>query len=47
MEKKSIALAVALFIIGGLTGAVVDRFAVVPHMGTEVSLSAAESLLNP
>ncbi|MHB8316944.1 MAG: thiol:disulfide interchange protein DsbG [Acidithiobacillus ferrivorans] len=45
MEKKSIALAVALFIIGGLTGAVVDRFAVVPHMGTEVSLSAAESLL--
>ncbi len=45
MEKKSIVLAVGLFIIGGLTGAVVERFAVVPHMGTEVSLSAAESLL--
>ena len=45
MEKKSIVLAVSLFIIGGLTGAAVERFAVLPHMGREVSLSAVGSLL--
>ena len=45
MEKKSIALAVGLFIIGGLTGAVVERFAVMPGMGSGVSLGAAASLL--
>lgn len=45
MEKKSIALAIGLFIIGGLTGAVVERFAVAPRVETEVSLSAAKSLL--
>ena len=45
MEKKSIALAAGLFIIGGLTGAVVERFAVMPDMGAGVSLGAAASLL--
>ncbi|MDD2746047.1 MAG: thiol:disulfide interchange protein DsbG [Acidithiobacillus ferrooxidans] len=45
MEKKSIALAVGLFIIGGLTGAVVERFAVMPGMGSGISLGAAASLL--
>ena len=45
MEKKSIALAASLFIIGGLTGAVVERFAVMPDMGAGVSLGAAASLL--
>ena len=45
MEKKSIALAVGLFIIGGLTGAVVERFAVMPGTGSGVSLGTAASLL--
>lgn len=45
MEKKSIALAAGLLIIGGLTGAVVERFAVTPDMGAGVSLGAAASLL--
>ncbi|WP_291524193.1 thiol:disulfide interchange protein DsbG [Acidithiobacillus sp.] len=45
MEKKSIALAAGLLIIGGLTGAVVERFAVMPDMGAGVSLGAAASLL--
>lgn len=45
MEKKSIALAAGLLIIGGLTGAVVERFAVTSDMGAGVSLGAAASLL--
>ncbi len=45
MQKKSIALAVGLFIIGGLTGAVVERFAVMPGTGSGVSLGTAASLL--
>ena len=46
MEKKSIALAAGLFIIGGLTGAVVERSAVMPGMGSGISLGAAASLLD-
>lgn len=46
MEKSSIALAVGLLIIGGLTGAVIERFAVMPTATTELSLSGANKLLD-
>ncbi|PKY09947.1 thiol:disulfide interchange protein DsbG [Acidithiobacillus marinus] len=48
MDKSSIALAVGLLIIGGLTGAVIERFATGPDtaMGQTLSLQGAKQLLN-
>lgn len=48
MDKSSIALAVGLLIIGGLTGAVIERFAISPDtaMGQTLSLQGAKQLLN-
>lgn len=48
MDKSSIALAVGLLIIGGLTGAVIERFAISPDTATSqiLSLQGAKQLLN-
>ncbi len=48
MNKSSIALAIGLLIIGGLTGAVIERFAIAPEQTatSALSLSAAKQLLN-
>jgi len=49
MDKSSIALAVGLLIIGGLTGAVIERFAINPDSATsssQLSLNSAKQLLN-
>ncbi|WP_414041896.1 thiol:disulfide interchange protein DsbG [Acidithiobacillus sp. M4-SHS-6] len=48
MDKSSIALAVGLLIVGGLTGAVIERFAVNPDaaLSRPLSLQGAKQLLN-
>lgn len=49
MDKSSIALAVGLLIVGGLTGVVIERFAINPDSATsssQLSLNGAKQLLN-